>query len=98
MVEIAALFPGSRPAFAAELAVERDEIDQRGARTELIQPERLLDLVHATAECVDVEGEALRKIGNPQHHMIERMDCERRHGDLLGEPNCRAFPGRGAMV
>src|SRR6185312_7342048 len=56
MIDVARLAAGRRAAHAAEPAVERDEVDERGPGAQLQEAELLLPFLEGAAEHVAIEG------------------------------------------
>ena len=84
MIEIASLHPRCRAALLAQGAVDRHQIDQRGAGAELVQAQRLLGLLQRAADNIDVERHHGLEVGDPQHEMVELLDAQ--HGRLPHDP------------
>src|SRR3546814_7226823 len=74
MVDIAAFRPRRRAAHAAELAVDRHEIDQGGADAELVEADGFLFLLPAGAQYVDVEAGHAVQIDDAQNDMVYGLD------------------------
>src|SRR3546814_7306465 len=74
MVDIAAFRPRRRAAHAAELAVDRHEIDQGGADAELVEADGFLFLLPAGAQYVDVEAGHAVQIADAQNDMVYVLD------------------------
>src|SRR3546814_6365853 len=72
MVDVAALAPRRRAAHRAELAVDGDEIDQRTAGAQLIEPDLGLRALVGAAENIPVKAGHIVEIGAATDHMVER--------------------------
>ena len=60
---------------------QRDDVDERCARTQLGEPNFLLPLLHRATDHLSIEGLEPRWIGGPQNDVIDRDDAEgSRHG------------------
>src|SRR5690242_10588380 len=62
MIDIARLAAGRRAALAAELAVERDQVDERRPGAQLQEAELLLPFLEGAAEHVAIEGAGAAEI------------------------------------
>ena len=83
MVDIATLFAGRGAASAAELRVDRHEVDQRGARSELDQAELVDASLDFASESVAVEPEGGVEVAHAQDDMVEAFEIDRVHSGTL---------------
>lgn len=76
VIHVAALDAGRGATFATERAIELDEVDERCASAELMQPDRFLHLLDMRAEYVAVEFGSASYIPHAQHNVIEPKGAE----------------------
>src|SRR3546814_10336158 len=72
MVDVAALAARRRAAHRAELAVDGDEIYQRTAGAQLIEPDLGLRALVGAAENIPVKAGHIVEIDDAKDHMVDR--------------------------
>ena len=81
VVDVAPLRARPRAPGAAELAVQRHEVDQLRAGAQLHQADRVLAALDRAAEQVHVEVQRGGQVPHPQDEVVEALDLD--HGELL---------------
>ena len=86
MVDVLGVRPGWPPAGTTQRRVDRDQIDQRAARPELDQAERIHPPFFRAAERISVETQRPVQVGDTHDHVVEACDFERAfHAARVGQ-------------
>src|SRR5690606_28882361 len=79
MVDVAALFAGAGATAPAQRAIQADQVDHRGAGTQVQHAQVRPLAFDPAAQHPGVEAPAALQVGNPEHDMIEALDDEGNH-------------------
>jgi hypothetical protein len=71
MIQVSGLLARRRSAGTPKLSVDRDQVDQRTARTELHEPDRVLAALDGAAKSLTVEVHHPREVDYAKHQMID---------------------------
>src|SRR2546426_9288779 len=77
MIHVPAVAAGCRPTLRTQLAVDRNEIDERAPRAKLHESEVVLPALDAASEYVAVKREHSLEIDDPQNEMVDFANADR---------------------